>query len=460
MASLDNSQTPIIERRLLRWLLLFHCLFIIYGSFIPFHFNLDPEFIKYRLTRFLTYEYGVRQFSIPDVFSNILLFVPFGFLWIGGMPSEQWGRRFWRAVPVLGALGLVLGLMIESGQMLSPGRVASLLDAVCNGIGSAMGAAAGCFLFRARRGKLGSTFSQLLQEQPSVVLLALLILAPVAEAYYPFDVTLDVSTVWNNFRYIRWVPFAAGLHRFWLDLLVEKVLIFGAISYLALRNLPQAWCSGGRATAWITCSAFALLIEGGKLFFVGRVPNAENAIFSAVGALFGVLFIPRLAATALARQYGRQILTVLLLSIITYSELSPFDWIQSTDQIPRRVSKIEWLPFASYYYGEPQSVIFDLAKKVFLLAPLGFLIAAGHHNRSSKRRHRVAAAAAGLMVGLVLEAGQLGLPSRTPSITDVLLFGITAWIGAVIFERYWQIRTVPMSVRHLASNKQRSLSCH
>jgi glycopeptide antibiotics resistance protein len=129
-------------------------------------------------------------------------------------------------------------------------------------------------------------------------------------------------------------------------------------------------------------------------------------------------------------------LTVLILSIITYSELSPFDWVRSSRQIPIRISKIEWLPFTSYYKAEPQSVLFDLAKKLFLLAPLGFLIAADHRQGSPKRRDRFAAAAAGLIVGLVLESAQVALESRTPSITDVLIFGVTAWAGAVIFERY------------------------
>ena len=439
MASLDNSQTPIIERRLLRWLLLFHCLFIIYGSFIPFAFNLDPEFIKYRLSLFLAYGHAIRRFSIADLFSNVILYVPFGFLWVGGMLSEQWTRRLWRTVPAVAALGLVFGLVIESGQMLSPGRTASLLDAFCNGLGAAIGATAGYLLFRALRGKLGSILLQLLRERPSVMLLALLVLAPVADAYYPFDVTLDISTLSHNFKDVQFVPFVGGLQRFWLDLFMDKILVFAAIGYLAHRSLSRAWYSGNRVLVWIACSALAALIESGKLFFVGRVPNPENAILGAAGAVCGVFFIPRLAATTLARRHARQILTVLILLIITYSELSPFDWIQSADQIPIRISQIEWLPFASYYHAAPQSVLFDLAKKLFLLAPLGFLAAAGHGTRSSTRRHRVTAAAAGLIIGLVLEAAQLALGSRTPSITDILLFGVAAWAGAVVFDRYWQI---------------------
>ena len=104
-----------------------------------------------------------------------------------------------------------------------------------------------------------------------------------------------------------------------------------------------------------------------------------------------------------------------------------------------RIAKIEWLPFSSYYSAEPQAALFDLAKKLFLLGPLGFLIGAGDRDGSPRKRQALATAA-GLLVGLILEAGQIGLQSRNPSLTDILLFGGAAWTGAVVFERYRRIQ--------------------
>jgi glycopeptide antibiotics resistance protein len=98
-------------------------------------------------------------------------------------------------------------------------------------------------------------------------------------------------------------------------------------------------------------------------------------------------------------------------------------------------AKIEWLPFSSYYQAEPQAALFDLAKKLFLLGPLGFIIAAGKSSGSARKR-QILAVAAGLTVGLILEAGQIAVQSRTPSMTDVLLFGAASWAGAAIFNRY------------------------
>jgi VanZ family protein len=266
----------------------------------------------------------------------------------------------------------------------------------------------------------------------------LLLLAVVADAYYPFDVTLEVSAVWHNLKNSRLIPFTGGLRRFWLDLFLEKVLLFAAIGYLALRNLSDSSVLNQRL-AWAACSTIAALIEVGKLFFAGRAPNVDNVVFSSLGALGGVTIIAPLAATSFARKHAEKILGLSLLCIIAYVELSPFDWIRSAHEIRSRVAMIEWLPFRSYYSAEPQAALFDLAKKMFLLGALGFLVAQGNRDGTPRKR-QVLATTVGLLLGLILEASQIGLWSRNPSLTDVFLFGAAAWAGAVVFERYRRIR--------------------
>ena len=191
----------------------------------------------------------------------------------------------------------------------------------------------------------------------------------------------------------------------------SKTLLYAAIGYLALRNLPLDTARNPKL-AWLACSTIALIIEAGKLFFAGRSPNIDGVLFSSLGALFGVVLVPPLATTGIARRHAREILVILVLCIVAYVELSPFDWIRAADEIPLRIAKIEWLPFSSYYSAEPQAALFDLAKKLLLLGPLGFLIAQGSRNRSPRRREAFAAGA-GLLVGLILES----LPDR-PGVTE------------------------------------------
>jgi hypothetical protein len=54
MPGLAELPTSFEERKLLRWLFLFYCLFILYGSFIPFRFSDDPEFVRSQFGRFFT----------------------------------------------------------------------------------------------------------------------------------------------------------------------------------------------------------------------------------------------------------------------------------------------------------------------------------------------------------------------------------------------------------------------
>jgi glycopeptide antibiotics resistance protein len=89
----------------------------------PFPFSADPKFARSQLTRFFTrpYEQGIRQFSLSDVASNILLFVPFGFLWLGAR------KRQTLAV----AVGLTVGLILEASQIALQSRTPSVTDVCC-----------------------------------------------------------------------------------------------------------------------------------------------------------------------------------------------------------------------------------------------------------------------------------------------------------------------------------------
>src|SRR5262249_39248373 len=98
--------------------------FIVCSSFTALsflsRFSDDPEFVRSQFVRFFAppYDHGVRRFSLPDVVSNVLLVVPFGLLWVVGEFSLHLQSRFWR---VAFTAGLLAGLVIESGQMFSPG---------------------------------------------------------------------------------------------------------------------------------------------------------------------------------------------------------------------------------------------------------------------------------------------------------------------------------------------------
>ncbi len=72
-----------------------------------------------------------------------------------------------------------------------------------------------------------------------------------------------------------------------------------------------------------------MVIEVGKVFFIGRVPNLDNVVLSSLGALVGVLLIPPLSATPFAPATCQADPADTNICIIAYAEFSPFYWIRS-----------------------------------------------------------------------------------------------------------------------------------
>ena len=432
MPAMNNSY----KNRAAQGLLLAYCLFILYGSFIPFHFNFDPNFVRWRWATFLadSIHERIARASLSDLVSNILLFIPFGILrmWQGS-PSVQCKRPL---LPTLltTAYGLIFGVVIESGQTLSPGRIPSLLDALCNGLGAFIGAIWGLVLVRSLRGSFKAIFVHVLRNQPTLLLLCYLLLGVLANSYFPFDVTLDVSAIWENIKRSQLVPFQKGFHQYWFELLIEKGAIFAGIGYLVLSNLQRLWRGTGAGLAWLLCCALICAIETAKVFFAGRAFYAENVMIASLGALLGIILLPSLVALSWVKRRPEAVGFALVLGFLIYLELSPFDWIVLTE-LPERFSRIEWLPFKAYYSAEPLGALFDLQKKIYSAIPLGFVVMSLPPIKFTASPRRKAALLC-FIIAAGIELAQVLLSSRIPSTTDVIIFSASAWVGIVLFESY------------------------
>jgi len=421
------------EQKTAQCLLLAYCLFIVYGSFIPFHFNFNPNFVRWRWSIFLTESIHSRimRASLSDVISNVLLFVPFGILRVWVETASDQRRRMVPSTLLTSIYGLLFGVIIESGQTLSPWRSPSQLDVLCNGFGAFFGALGGFALVRAFRESLRIGLVQVLRDQPSLLVLGYLLLGVFVDSYYPFGVTLDRSTLWNNLQQSEFIPFKMFVHRYWLELLIEKVAVFAAIGYLILINLQRRWRTGA-GLAWLLCSAVACAIEIGKLFFAARAFYSDDVIMASLGGLLGIILLPSLSALGAVKRHREIIWFMLLLGFLVYFELSPFDWI-SPSELTDRFSRIEWLPFKAYYSTEPLIALFDLQKKIYSLIPLGFVVMSlgpVQHSDSPRRKATMLCIA----IAAAIELAQIAVRSRTPSSTDVIIFTASAWVGIVVFE--------------------------
>ncbi len=71
-------------------------LFIVYGTMLPFDFSAGGNLIQKRLARL--WQYPLKGGSWGDVYSNVLLFVPWGLLlaiWRRGEARVTWWRSHW-----------------------------------------------------------------------------------------------------------------------------------------------------------------------------------------------------------------------------------------------------------------------------------------------------------------------------------------------------------------------------
>ncbi len=414
-------------------MLLLYSALIVYGSFIPFYFNFDPVFLKWRLGRFLTKSLGrgLRHFSTTDAVCNILLFALFGFLCLAVFERRR-ARSAIGAVLRVGAIGLLFGFAIELAQTTSPYRDASMLDVLCNGLGAFLGAIAAQLVLRDYSGSPGAISFRFMRERPWIILLVFLVLAPLADALFPYHISLNIGAVWAKVKQSSLIPFSGGFHEPWLELLVERLLFFGAIGFVVRRTLKTFSLIGAVGVTCLIGSALAVCFEMAKLFVAGRAFEIDHLVLSSAGALLGALVIPSLASLKIVERYTKEILVLLAIGLISYSELMPLDWIYASE-LPAKIASIEWLPFKTYFFFDPLFAAFDMGKKLYVSIPLGFVLAA-QVSLPKVRLYR--ATLLGSMIGVVLETSQIALRSRTPSVTDALLIGFGSWVGAVAFEYF------------------------
>jgi VanZ family protein len=420
-----------------RLCLLIFAAFVIYGSFFPFSFRIDADEVRRDLIRFwdtltLFGPGGRRLFSLADLVSNVLLGVPIGILLVLGRLT---GRELpSRLATALVAETLFAGL-VEVGQIVAPTRTASALDVLAQVSGALGGALAahvvGAGALRGREIRLGA----LARARPALIVVALLAALLAADALYPYALTLDVSTAWGNLKRAQRWPFASFGHRFWGDLLVDRLLPYAVLAFGARLALGGRGPGGLPVSVlvWLGTIGWAVALETGKLLIVGRVPNIDYVILAGLGGGMGLAAYAPLAGTVEARARGPARLAWLTGAHLAYRELTPFDWLGSLDQVLTKAARIEWIPLASYFYADPHSALFDLANKVVWSALFGASLRAA----GARAPWRGA-----LALGVGLEALQICQASHVPALTDALAIAAGGWLGARALDdvRRWRAR--------------------
>jgi VanZ family protein len=139
--------------------------------------------------------------SLPDIAQNILLYVPFGIF--GAWIVRGWRLTRWAQVLSLVAGACAYSTTMELLQMLLAGRIASTLDVIANLVGTVAGIVIATPVEQSLAIAADQTRRTGLLSAPARYVLAAIVAIILVAAWYPFDVTLDISTLGDRTRAIR-----------------------------------------------------------------------------------------------------------------------------------------------------------------------------------------------------------------------------------------------------------------
>ncbi len=413
-------------------LLVLWSLFIAYGTLLPFQFQGNLAGAWARLSALV--EAVGRPTSRADVVSNVLLFVPWGFLY--AVRAEGRGRGPARATARAIAGGFALSAAVELAQLFLPSRTTSVIDLANNTAGSALGALAARPVARRARDIWSPRLLQLLGRRPLAACALATGAGLVVMGLSPFDVSLDMGSVKASFRAARLVPFGPNLGgtrpppKPWAWAREGLIWAFtGGLTVVAAREAHRKGPSAV-AGAVILCGGLALLVEVAQLVIPGRVADSSTVVAAVAGAAAGAVVVGSFPGWTARRWIGPALAccsaAIILSSWTPPIPAPPARWPPDLSQ---------FVPFWSYYRRTDIYAVADLLDQVLAFVPFGALLAA-LDSRHAVRRSLLL----GLAFGLVLEGGQLFLADRTAEITDALSASAGATLGAWLWIRLWLLR--------------------
>lgn len=380
--------------------LFFYTLLVVYGTLYPFRDWVFPS--DFQWEALLPSWPG--HLSRADMLTNLVIYLPIGALWV-------WHR----GPPVLRALlsalvfGGCLSTVLESVQVLLPGRVPSLADLLANLAGTLVGGVVAALV--APRAPLGRRATELRRRW-----------------FLPgrlTDLGLAALGLWALAQLTPLVPSAdlgnlkQGLKPLWHALTGRAAFqpAQAAEYFLAVTGLGLLAATLGR-DGRRTSRLFALFVAA---VLLAKVPvlTRQLSLEAATGGALGLLAV----LAARGQQHRRA--GLIAAAALTAAFLAGALRAGGTGGPPARVG-LNWVPFGSHRLN-----LFDLPD---LLGELWPSLAAGCAVRGlwDDRPRLPPAMLGGLLwaiAALAVEWAQRTIPGRVPDITDVVLV-VAGWLAA------------------------------
>lgn len=370
------STYPVVAQ----WLLLLTAVGITYGSLYPFDFAPAQVSLE-RVITILVSDWR-NELGIPNIFANIVLFVPYGLFGALAFPNMPKSIRL--LFILISAAILAFGIQVV--QIWFSGRIPTVADGIINMGGVLLGMV--LTLFSPVRSALLRVDSQ---ARPLYALPLLLLLTWLAYRWLPFVPSLDVFVLKQGLKPLL-------LHTEWRPL----NFIHNLVAWLVFAVLWRQ-CRFRETFLWLVIPG-SLLVQ----VFIANNPVLLHNILAAIIAP-ALWFVFR-------RVFQRPeiMIVALLIGMLFLQGFRPFEI--STP------SSFQWLPFAGFLSGNMLINTSSLLEKLFLYGSLVWLTLDSTRSRLLSLLLPVAVTAA-------IEIAQVWLVGRGAEITDPILCALI-WLVA------------------------------
>jgi glycopeptide antibiotics resistance protein len=349
-----------------------------------------------------------------DALRNFALFAGWGIVWVITAP----GRTVWRSVALATVTGAAISVFVESVQLFSRVRHASVLDVITNSSGALAGAllvVVLVVLLTALRGKRSFV------GVPALVFAGGYGLAVLLEALMPLFRQERVPNAWGApfsrlsvaIDYLRANPLT--------DLPSLDLALFlpaGAFAVAALVELGMRYRTAAAITGLVAPFLFAMvqLVRGSMGFPIQSGAALTHSVAIIGGAVIAANAIPPLSNRLRGRQrpFALLFLYTLLLALWSWRPYIPlFD----PEVIAVQLQWARFIPLRSLAHRVDLFSVVVVGVQFLLFVPVGALLAVWPLRQRGPLAHILPV----VYLAALLELGQILMAGRFFDITDVIL---------------------------------------
>jgi len=359
---------------------------------------------------------------------NLALFGGLGVVWVLSSPSGRVWRSVWHAAVV----GLLLSVSVESLQLFSPIRDASILDVTTNTLGALAGAACVALVaYAVDRARGRASFVGI----PAYLFAVPYWIAALMETFAPlFRQDLLPQLGGSVAARIARAVAAIRPHSI-VQLSATDFLLFVPAGAFTVAALVEGGVSYAAAWPLVALAGGALLVADEVFHGVAAEPIVLGAILVhvlavATGAVLAASLLPRATVRLRGRGRPRALLAAYATVIMLWS-WRPFVPDLSASSMAEQFSSDHWVPLQAMAQRVDLFSVADVVTQFCLYVPLGALLAVW----PLRRRGAWSGLYPAFYLATVMELGKIVVAERFFDITHVLIQIAGATAGAVVVRR-------------------------